>query len=237
MNSSSNSIRAEDFEFAALNAANNYRAAILSNFRTPLCGNVIEVGAGIGQITDRLRKSPEIQNLTSIEPDAGFCAQIRERFPDIDLVHGTISDLQTKRNWNSILSINVLEHIETDEKELAIYHRLLKPANGALCLFVPARPEIYAPIDRDFGHYRRYTRPELTQKLERAGFKIQKLRYFNLVGYFGWWATFCLLKKRSFDIHAVGLFDRMIFPVVHWTESHVCAPPFGQSLIAIATAS
>ena len=237
MNISRNSIRAEDFEFKSLSAANNYRAAILSNFRATLRGNVIEVGAGIGQITDQLLRSPEIHKLTSIEPDAAFCAQIRGRFPDIDLVHGTISDLQTKRDWNSILSINVLEHIETDERELETYHRLLKPANGALCLFVPARPEIYAPIDKDFGHYRRYTRPELRQKLEHAGFKIQKLRYFNVVGYFGWWATFCLLKKRSFDIHAVGLFDRLIFPVVYWTESHVCAPPFGQSLIAIATAS
>ena len=237
MNISRNSIRAEDFEFKSLSAANNYRAAILSSFGASLRGNVIEVGAGIGQITEQLRRSHEIHHLTSIEPDAAFCVQIRDRFSDIDLVHGTISDLQTKRDWNSILSINVLEHIETDEKELETYHRLLKPANGALCLFVPARPEIYAPIDKDFGHHRRYTRLDLRQKLEHAGFKIQKLRYFNVVGYFGWWASFCLLNKRSFDIHAVGLFDRVIFPVVNWTESHVCAPPFGQSLLAIATAS
>jgi len=237
MNNSRSSIDAEDFEFKSLNAANNYRAAILNSFKVPLRGNVIEVGAGIGQITALLRSSPEISNLTSIEPDATFCAQIRKRIPDIDLVHGTISDLSTKRDWNSILSINVLEHIEADERELEIYHSLLKPANGSLCLFVPARPEIYAPIDKAFGHYRRYTLPILRHKLEHAGFKIQTLRYFNLVGYFAWWATFCLLKRRSFDMQAVSLFDRVIFPAVYWAESHVCAPPFGQSLIAIATAS
>ena len=61
-------------------------------------------------------------------------------------------------SWNAILSINVLEHIESDADELATYFRLLKPARGALCLFVPARPDIYAPIDKDFGHFRRYTR-------------------------------------------------------------------------------
>jgi SAM-dependent methyltransferase len=230
-------MRAEDFEFESLKAANNYRAAILNSFKASLRGNVIEVGAGVGQITALLRESPEILNLTSVEPDAGFCAQIGKRFPELDLVHGTISDLSTKRDWNSILSINVLEHVEGDERELAMYCGLLKAAKGSLCLFVPARPEIYAPIDKDFGHFRRYTRPELERKLQRAGFTIQTLRYFNLVGYFGWWTTFCLLKKRSFNIHAVELFDRVMFPLVYWAESHICAPPFGQSLMVIATAS
>ena len=236
MNTSVNSIGTGGFEFASLSAANNYRAAILNDFRAFLRGNVIEVGAGIGQITADLYKSPEIRNLTSIEPGESFCSQIRDRFPDLDLVQGTISDLRTKRDWNAILSINVLEHIETDERELAIYHGLLRTANGALCLFVPARPEIYAPIDKDFGHYRRYTRPELKRKLEQAGFKIQELRYYNFIGYFAWWANFCVLQKRSFDIRSVELFDRVIFPMVHWAESHVSTPPFGQSLIAIATA-
>jgi SAM-dependent methyltransferase len=236
MKNSLNSAPIADFEFASLSAANNYRAAILNDFKTSLRGNVIEVGAGIGQITAQLLESFEIRNLTSIEPSESFCSRIRNQFPDLDLVQGTISDLRIKRDWNAILSINVLEHIETDEKELATYHGLLKPANGTLCLFVPARSEIYAPIDRDFGHYRRYTRPELKRKLDQAGFQIQELRYYNFIGYFAWWANFCLLKKRSFDIRSVRLFDRMIFPVVHWAESHVSAPPFGQSLIAIARA-
>ncbi len=236
MNTSSNSTPTADFEFASLNAANNYRAAILKDFAAHLQGNVIEVGAGVGQITVQLLESPEIRKLVSIEPNGDFCSRIRNRFPDLELVHGTISDLRTKRDWNGILSINVLEHIETDARELTIYHDLLQRAHGDLCLFVPARPEIYAPIDKDFGHYRRYTRPELKTKLEQAGFTIKKLRYFNLVGHFAWWASFCLLGKRSFDIRAVGLFDRVIFPAVYWAESHISPPPIGQSLMAIATA-
>jgi len=226
----------EDFEFASLMAAKNYRAAILNDFRGPLRGNVIEVGAGIGQITAHLLECGDIRNLTSIEPSGDFCSRIRSQFPDLDLVQGTISDLRTEKDWNAILSINVLEHIEADEAELAIYHGLLKPTNGTLCLFVPARSEIYAPIDRDFGHYRRYALPELKRKLDYAGFKIQELRYYNMVGYFAWWANFCVFKKRAFDIRSVRLFDRMIFPAVHWFERHVSAPPFGQSIIAIASA-
>ena len=99
---------------------------------------------------------------------------------------------------------------------------------------VPARPEIYAPIDRDFGHFRRYTRPELRRKLVAAGFEVRRLNYFNFVGYFAWWLNFCLLKKRQFEQAKVRFFDRMIFPAVHTLESSIIRPPVGQSLIAVA---
>jgi len=230
------SAQTSEFEFAALNEARNYRAALLRDFEVYLRGNVLEVGAGIGQITSALLQMPKIRQLCSIEPDASFCARLRAQFPQHRLLQGTIRDLQAETDWNAILSVNVLEHIEMDADELLQYHRLLQPARGALCLFVPARPEIYAPIDKDFGHFRRYTRPELRRKLEGSGFEIVQLRYYNLVGYFAWWASFCLLKKRSFDVASVRLFDRAIFPLVHGFESRVCPPPIGQSLMAIAIA-
>ncbi len=141
-----------------------------------------------------------------------------------------------RNGWNAILSVNVLEHIAADENELQSYQRLLQPTGGSLCLFVPARPEIYAPIDKDFGHFRRYKRSGLRKKLENAGFTIERIRYYNFVGYFAWWVNFCMLQKRSFDTHAVRFFDRRIFPAVHWSETHISAPPFGQSLMAVATA-
>jgi SAM-dependent methyltransferase len=237
MNSTPNELaNSEDFEFQALGEAKNYRAALLREFGPYLQGNVVEVGAGIGQMTAELRGLVSIKKLCSIEPDAGFCTRIRASFPDHALVQGTIADLQEQTEWNAILSVNVLEHIESDAAELASYFRLLEPSEGTLCLFVPARPEIYAPIDRDFGHFRRYTRPDLRNKLERAGFTVHRLRYYNLLGYFAWWMNFCLMKKRSFQKQAVRFFDRAIFPPVHWTETQISAPPVGQSLLAIAEA-
>ena len=225
-----------DFEFAALREAANYRAALLRDFGPYLRGNVLEVGAGIGQITAALRQLSAIQRLVSIEPDADFCAQLLQRLPGHELVQGTIRDLKVDTPWNAILSINVLEHIEFDEEELAAYYRLLHPAAGVLCLFVPARPEIYAPIDGDFGHFRRYTQPELRRRLKSAGFEIVQCPYYNFVGYFAWWLSFCVLKKRSFDPAAVRLFDRLIFPGIHAFESRICRPPFGQSLQVVAVA-
>ncbi|MEI7533780.1 MAG: methyltransferase domain-containing protein [Verrucomicrobiae bacterium] len=226
----------EDFEFAALDEAKNYREALLREFSSHLRGQVLEVGAGIGQIAAMLLQNPTITKLVSIEPDTQFCAKFRAALPTQPIIEGTIDDLADGENWNAILSVNVLEHIEADERELAIYRQILAPAKGALCLFVPARQEIYAPIDRDFGHFRRYTRPELHQKLERAGFEIMRLRYYNFIGYFAWWLSFCVLKKRGFDLPSVRFFDRVLFPPMHSWETKICAPPFGQSLLAVARA-
>jgi SAM-dependent methyltransferase len=226
----------DDFEFGALSLADNYRAALLREFAPALRENVLEVGAGIGQITEALLQNPAVTRLVSIEPHPAFYHRLVQKFPGHNVINGTVESLKDDDRWDAIVNINVLEHIAEDEPELKNYHHHLLKKNGTLCLFVPARPEIYAPIDKDFGHCRRYTRPELRQKLERAGFQILRLRYYNIVGYVAWWLNFCVLKKRHFDAGAVRFFDRFIFPPVHGFESHICPPFIGQNLLAIARA-
>lgn len=225
-----------NFEFEALRAAKNYRQALVQEFAPHLRGRVIEIGAGVGQITELLCQIRRIQHLVSIEPDAGFCQEFRNTFPTQPLIEGTIQSLQSDESWDALVTINVLEHILEDERELAHYGQLLRQGKGKLCLFVPARQEIYAPIDRDFGHHRRYSKTELRRKLQDAGFDILRLNYFNCVGYFVWWLNFCVRKRRHFDVSLVRFFDRVIFPCVYGFESRVIAPPFGQSLIAVAQA-
>lgn len=238
MKASQDSETAPNFEFDALRAADNYRHSLLREFRPHLRGRVIEVGAGIGQMTQLLRGLTTVERLLCIEPDSALCREFRHSLPDQPLLEGTVNLLPgTERSgWNAIISVNVLEHIQEDEAELTEYARLLREAGGRLCLFVPARPEIYAPIDADFGHFRRYTRQELKRKLGVAGFEIVRLDYFNFIGYFAWWFSFRLLKQRKFNPAQVRLFDRFIFPVVNLLESRVARPPFGQSLICVASA-
>ena len=226
----------EDFEFAALSLAKNYRAALLREFSPFLRGRVLEIGAGIGQFTEGLAGLPSIAEILSVEPEAKFCERFRQLQPGRALIEGTIEAVPDEQSWDGIVSVNVLEHIGSDEEELVRYRQRLAARKGHVCLFVPARPEIYAPLDRDFGHFRRYTKPELRGKLERAGFQIVSLSYFNVAGYFGWWLNFCLLKKRGFDAASIIAFDRVIFPIVHAVEHHLMRPPFGQSLLAIARA-
>jgi SAM-dependent methyltransferase len=227
---------ADAFGFAALAEAKNYRHTLLREFSEYLRGSVLEVGAGVGHYTAELLRNPAITRLVSLEPDPRFHAQLQAAFPRHDTIEGGVADLRDPQPWDAILNINVLEHIADDEAELSVYRRLLAPTRGALCLFTPARPEIYAPLDRDFGHYRRYRRRELRAKLERAGFEILRLHYYNFAGYFGWRFNFCVLKQRTFGLRWVRFFDRIVFPIVHGAESRICSPPVGQSLLAVARA-
>lgn len=225
-----------NFEFDALRQADNYRKRLLMEFGPHLKGDVIEVGAGIGQITSKVAALPAVRSVLAIEPDPDFCAMFKASVTDIPLIRGTVTALSDDSEWDGIVSINVLEHIKEDAAELARYARLLGKRKGRLCLFVPARPEIYAPIDKDFGHFRRYVKADLAKKLDDAGFTPLRLQYFNVTGYFAWWLNFCVLKKRHFEAGSVRLFDRVIFPVTSTVESWLPSPPFGQSLLVVAQA-
>jgi SAM-dependent methyltransferase len=225
-----------DFEFAALREAINYRAALITSFRPWLHGHILEIGAGIGQMSEALRSLPEVKKHLAVEPDNRFLTTLREKLPAADILEGTAANVPASQSWDALVSINVLEHIGHDEAELALYARLLAPRRGHLCLFVPACQEIYAPLDKDFGHYRRYNRAGLHTKLESAGFEIVRMRYYNVLGYFAWWWTFCVLKKRSFNIASVRFYDRFLFPPVFWMENTHCRPPVGQSLLVVARA-
>jgi SAM-dependent methyltransferase len=225
-----------DFEFAALQEARNYRKALATEFGPALKGKVLEVGAGVGQMTQAFRAMPGVSEIVCVEPDSRFHSGFLSGNPGVRLIQGIVADVPERSGWDAVVSVNVLEHIEHDQDELKSWATLLRARRGRACIFVPARPEIYAPIDRDFGHFRRYTKQELRDKLTTAGFEIERVDYFNLSGYFAWWLNFCIRKQRTFDPGAVRFYDRVIFPLVHWTESHVHRPPIGQSLIAIARA-
>lgn len=226
--------KTEDFEFEALGQAHNYREAIVREFASALRGRVIEIGAGVGQMTRVLRHSPTIETLLSVEPEARFAQSFRAALPEAALLEGTIDDVPISPGWDAIFSVNVLEHIRDHEAEAVKYHRLLEPHGGHLCLLVPARPELFSDIDRDFGHFRRYTAGSLKNVLLRSGFRIEKLHYFNSVGYLAWLLHFRLRRKREFDTQQVRFYDRYIFPWVNRMEVAHCRPLIGQSLVAIA---
>ena len=224
-----------EFEFEPLELARNYRQALVREFSPFLEGDVMEVGAGVGHITELLTKVDRVRRVVAVEPEPSFLPRLRQVLSPEAVVAGSVRDVQEDA-WNAIVCVNVLEHIEDDSGELAAYRTLLKRRQGHLCLFVPARRELYAPIDRDFGHFRRYHRAELGKQLGQAGFDLVRLTYFNCVGYLIWWLNFKILKNRQFDRGKIVVFDRFIFPIVHALESKVLRPPLGQSLLAVARA-
>lgn len=224
------------FEFDSLKCADNYRRAIAREFSPGLAGTVVELGAGIGQMGLEFSRAPGVRRFVAVEPDSSFLPTLRSTLPQAEVVGGTLEALPADVSADSIVSVNVFEHIEDDQGEMARSYKLLLPRQGLFCIFVPARPEIYAPLDKDFGHFRRYTKDGLRRSLESAGFKIERISYFNGIGYFAWWWMCCVRKQRNFNADAVRFFDRVIFPPTNWLESNLVRPPVGQSLIALARA-
>jgi SAM-dependent methyltransferase len=221
----------EDFEFASLEQAYNYRQAIARRIAPALSGNVLEVGAGIGQMLQEVHRAHPHLSLSAVEPNPRFHVQLQTRVPFAKIWRCTVSDLPPDLKFDSIYAINVLEHLSDDLEELQQWHSRLNPG-GQLSLLVPARKELYSRIDQKFGHFRRYNKNELATLLKQAGFQIECLTYFHLTGYLAWLAAFKIGKVSRFNPNYVRLYDKYIIPVSLRLEK--LSPFIGQSLIGRA---
>lgn len=225
-------------ELDAMAGARNYYKWIVKHYRPHLGERVIEVGAGIGTFSSLLRAEPVVRELTLIEPAANNVALLRERFahdPHVRVRHGYLEDLPAEGQADAIVLVNVLEHVEDDVGLLRHARASLAPG-GALLLFVPAIPAIFGCIDRAFEHHRRYSRDSLLEQVGQGGFAVLESRYVNLPGIVPWFIGGRLLRRRSLDPVAVALYDKWVVPWVFALEERI-APPIGQNLLVIATAS
>ncbi len=219
----------------AMSAAGRYSREIVRAFAPYLGGNVVEVGAGIGNISVLLLDRRPLR-LDVIEPDARMFARLSERLGDRANVFahkGLLGAIGRERieGADSLVSVNVLEHVEDDAKELALMHSVLRPG-GHLCLWVPALPALYSRFDRRLGHYRRYRRVELAKKLADAGFETLLLHYRDLVGMVAWFVS-CRMLGQELTRGRVLLYDRLVVPVTTVT-GRLIRPPLGKNLLAVA---
>lgn len=103
-----------EFEFSALAEARNYRATLVREFDPVLQGQVLEIGAGIGQMTSEFAQAPGITELVGVEPDSRFHDGFIKNNPTTKLIRGLAEELPTEPGWDGLVAINVLEHIEDD---------------------------------------------------------------------------------------------------------------------------
>jgi len=141
-------------------------------------------------------------------------------------------EVAARRRPDSIIYVNVLEHVPDDEGELRAVHRALAPG-GRVFIFVPAFRWLYGGFDRRVAHVRRYTRPELEGKCAAAGFHVLKSVYFDLAGVAPWWIKYRLLKSDSMEPGLVKLYDRCFVPLVKVAE-RVVPPPLGKNVLLVA---
>ena len=179
---------------------------------------VLEVGSGIGTITSFLRNRERVVATDNDPHHLEVLHRTLDRFPNIEVRNTNWEDPAEiahlhEEHFDTILCLNVLEHIEHDERALATFANLL-PAGGRLVLQVPAMSALFGEIDRSVGHYRRYDREDLVAKLGRAGFTVREAYYFNLPGILAWWLNARLLRRSTVP----GVQVRLANLLVPWLQ-------------------
>jgi SAM-dependent methyltransferase len=225
-------------ELHALAEARNYYRWVNRQFAPFIGKRVIEVGAGIGTFAQSLLDHVPVSELVLVEPSNNLFPILQRRFaeePRVKIVHGYFQPFASPAMADSIVLVNVLEHIAEDQTFLNDAYAALT-LGGTLLLLVPALPPIYGSLDRAFGHYRRYTKTSLASKLRVAGFGIVRLAYVNLLGIAGWFLTGKVLRRMTLESRHVRWYDQWVIPWLSRLEER-WEPPCGQSLIVIAQKS
>jgi trans-aconitate methyltransferase len=173
-------------------------------------GDVLEVGAGIGANTRTLSDLPH-RSWTCLEPDGTLAAQIPPMGPRYSTRVGTTKELATHERFDSILYIDVLEHIEDDRGELIRAVRQLK-AGGYVIVLSPAHQFLYTPFDRAIGHFRRYSRAML-RAVAPPELREVKVVYMDSAGMLASAANRLVLNQSMPKESQILAWDRIMIPV------------------------
>ncbi len=224
---------------SALPKAVNYHRWILGLLEPHVRSPLLEVGFGYGQYTEVLAR--HVRRLVALDADPQFihAARALPRHVELrvaDITDPTLPHTLGLEEFNTVVCLNVLEHIQDDAGSLRCFRDLLRPG-GALLLLVPAHQALYGRMDALAGHCRRYSRRQLRQRLVAAGFSLRQLRYFNPLGALGWWINARFARPRTlsdgFINRQILLFDRYVQPLSRMLD-RLTSPFFGQSLWAVA---
>ena len=217
-----------------LTEAKNYNRWIAENFYASIQAPLLEFGAGIGNMSELLSAYTP---LCVTDTDARMLAHLEDKFSQINAVSVQFLDITQPppehlvESFQTVIGINVLEHVEDDEQALVHLGHVLKPS-GRLLLLVPAKKWAYTELDRQLGHFRRYEKKELGEKLVKASFQIEKLYFFNIIGLLSWIMRDKIQRSGGLRPYQISLFDSIV-PILKRVESKV-SMPVGISLIAIA---
>jgi len=180
----------------------------------PFAGQrILEIGAGIGNLTRHLARRRQSYVATDIDQEA--LARLRVRFQHRPNLSVRACDLTREEDFvpgsvDTVICLNVVEHIEDDHQALMNIHRTLEPGGRAIIL-VPEGMSVYGQLDVVLGHVRRYSAEELRLKMERAGFQVERIVEFNRVTRPGWWLSGKVLRRSTFSRFQLAVFDRMVW--------------------------
>lgn len=219
----------------SMSLAGWYNNWVKNNFSKYLSGSILEIGCGIGNFSSFLSN---YGSLTAIDINKDYVKEAQGKIGQgVEVGLGDIEKgnyFFKDRKFNTIVCLNVLEHIKDDRIALENVYKLLAK-NGYLILLVPAHQILYNSIDKSIGHYRRYEKDKLIKLLKDCNFEIVKDRRLNFFGGIGWFIAGKLFKDSQVSEGKIKIFN-LIGPLFITLEN-IFEPPFGTSLLLIAKRS
>jgi SAM-dependent methyltransferase len=215
--------------------ASNWKKYFCTKIGRFIQGEVLEVGSGIGINTKYLfNASVNVTSWSLVEPDPTLANQIEANtenlnIPNKEIINGTINSV-TDKKFDTIIYIDVLEHIEESRKEIELIKTHLKP-NGHAIILVPAFNFMYNDFDKRIGHFRRYNKKLLKNELN-SQMSILKLFYLDSVGFFASLLNKYILKKELPSIKNIWVWDKIMIPLSKISDI-LFFRSFGKSLIGI----
>jgi FkbM family methyltransferase len=228
-----------DVELERLAEADHFFGWIADEIVPHLGHRVLEVGAGIGTVSLKLLERRPGMHITALEPDPKLHDELvrrTKRHPEVQTLNVTSHELlqsDMHPTFDSVVYVNVLEHILDDAGELATAHRLLVPG-GTLAIFVPALPRLYGSLDFKSGHHRRYTAETLRTVIEDARLEVVDVRYLDVLGVVPYFLMYRVLDVKTLGSVSSAGYDRVVVPLSRAVQRLAPHPPAGKNLLAIA---
>jgi SAM-dependent methyltransferase len=227
---------AQDLE--RLGTAKRFFDWVLDEFDPYLRGRVLEVGAGLGTITRKLvERYPDV-TIVALEPAENVFTDLQSYAaltPRVAAHRLTLTEYEPDADdgFDAVIYLNVLEHIDDDERELRLAAKALREG-GALLVFGPALEWLYSELDYRAGHYHRYSLRRLRDRVTAAGFEIVSARYFDVLGVLPYLLVYRLLRHDDISGSTLWGYDRVVVPLSRLIQQLVPRPPLGKNVVLIA---
>ena len=217
-----------------MSRAERYNRWMFQQLAPWLGQRVLEIGSGIGSFT-RFLMGRDLVVATELNPRyVRILGNTFERHTRVEVLPLDVTTfdpaLLAERRLDTIICLNVLEHVEDDRGALRRLHDALAPG-GRLLLLVPAHERLFGAIDRAIDHHRRYERAGLVAKLEEAGFRVEHTQFFNRLGVVGWYLNSVILRRTQVPGLQLHL-QNLLVPLLR--AEAALSLPFGLSLVAVA---
>jgi len=222
----------------AMSRARRFNRWMADTISPWIVGEVIELGAGIGNLTVLL--SSRRHSYTATDADYEHLYELRSRVayrPNVKIAVCDFANPQDvnrfRRSADTVICLNVLEHVSNDVDGLRNIHTFLRPGGTAIIL-VPQGPQAFGSMDEVLHHKRRYLPAELEAKMASAGFHVAEIRTFNRATWPGWYLNSRILQRRTLSRMQLRLFDLLV-PLCRRIDHRLPWP--ATSLIAVGVAA